>query len=148
MLAFEKKEIIRENKDIVFGFISNPNNLVKYGKDVVKVEIFGSKDNISIGTKINETRLFGKKEISAVIEVSHYLLNDEIAFQSKSVGMSITYFYSLKAIGSGTELSLKCFIKSNIIMKIFVPAMRKMLLKQDGDHLTRIKEVIEGYERK
>ncbi|MFB5661125.1 SRPBCC family protein [Alteribacillus sp. HJP-4] len=145
MNAFEKKEIINETPEEVFSFISDPTNAPDYIKDIVKIEILTSND-ISTGTRYRETRKIGKRQASAVIEVSHYKPPREVAFTSKLTGMKITYYYHTEAHEEGSELTLTCSIESRGVMRLFNGIMKKMLLRQDGDHLNEVKKVIEAKE--
>jgi len=59
-------------------------------------------------------------------------------------GFTVTHTYRFAPEGQGTRVSLDGDITAGGAKKLMIPMVAKMLREQDGDHLRRLKSVIEA----
>jgi hypothetical protein len=58
-------------------------------------------------------------------------------------GIQTVYRYNLQPESDGTRIDLVCEITARGIKKLMLPLVAAILKKEDGDHLQRVKRVLE-----
>ncbi|WP_335871629.1 SRPBCC family protein [Bacillus sp. 2205SS5-2] len=143
MPEFQDTVTIDHPLEKVFAFACDVRNGQKFMKNVVRCEKL-TEGPIGKGTKFNETRIIGNREASSIIEISEFTPNQSYSAQSETKGLCAKYHYQFKEIGSTTQVSFQCDIfTKGLIMKLAKPMFVKIMKKEDGDHLQRLKHELE-----
>lgn len=143
MSGFEMSEWIACPPKRVFEFISDSNNapkIVPSVKSMVKLTDGPSK----VGTRYRETRLMHGKEQHTELEVKEYVEPAIYAMQNVTDGIETVYRYKLRPERDGTHIDLVCEVKTGGIKKLMLPLIASILKKEDGEHLQRLKQVLEA----
>jgi hypothetical protein len=64
--------------------------------------------------------------------------------QNVTDGVEIVYRYNFQPERDGTRIDLVCELKAGGIKKLMLPLIASILKKEDGDHLGRVKKILEG----
>jgi len=142
MAGFEMSERISRPPKEVFDFITLSDNapkVVPSVKSMVKL----TDGPVRIGTRYRETRLMNGKEQSAELEVVAYEPNQKYAMKNVTEGIEIVYRYTFHPEAGGTRVDLVCEVKASGLKKLVLPMVASILKKEDGDHLQRLKRVLE-----
>ncbi|MBD1380509.1 DUF3284 domain-containing protein [Metabacillus arenae] len=143
MAAFADSVFIKAPVDKVFSFAIKPENSVQIMENVIKTEKL-TEGPIQVGTKFKETREIRGRKAEAVIECTKFIQNEVYSVKSEAKGLEVTYHYRFKEVDQGTQVDFDCQIKtSGIIMKLTKPLFTKILKKEDGEHLQKMKSMIE-----
>jgi len=143
MSGFEMSEWIACPPQRVFEFIIDANNapqIVPSVKSSVKL----TEGPPQVGTRYRETRLMGGKEQPAELEVSEYAAPERYAMRNVTDGIETVYRYQLQPERGGTRIDLVCEIKAAGLKQLMLPLVAFILKKEDGAHLQRLKQVLEG----
>lgn len=98
---------------------------------------------VGMGTRFHETRVVNGREASNEIYVSAFDPPNTYAATSEHSGIKATYTYKLSAENDGTRVTLVADVDAGGLRKLFIPLVVRMMKKEDSDHLTRLKAVIE-----
>lgn len=142
MAGFEMSERISRPPKDVFDFITTPNNapkVVPSVKSMVKL----TEGPVRVGTRYRETRLMDGKEQHAELEVVAYEPNEKYAMKNVTEGIETVYLYTFHPEAGGTRVDLVCEVKAGGLKKLMLPIVVSILKKEDGDHLQRLKKVLE-----
>ena len=142
MAGFEMSEWISRPPQEVFDFITDSDNapkVVPSVKSMVKL----TDGPVRIGTRYRETRLMNGKEQSAELEVVAYEPNQKYAMKNVTEGIEIVYRYTFHPEAGGTRVDLVCEVKAGGLKKLVLPMVASILKREDGDHLQRVKKVLE-----
>ena len=126
----------------VFDFITTPDNapkVVQSVKSMVKITEGPSR----VGTRYRETRLMRGKEEHAELEVVAYEPNQKYAVKNLTEGIETVYQYAFHSEANGTRVDLVCDVKANGAKKLMLPLVVAVSKKEDGDHLQRLKKLLE-----
>ena len=143
MAGFKMSEWISRLPQEVFDFITTPDNapkVVQSVKGMVKL----TEGPVRVGTRYRETRLMNGKEQHAELEVAAYEPNQKYAVKNLTEGIETVYQYTFHPEANGTRVDLVCEIKAGGIKKLMLPLVVSILKKEDGDHLQRLKQVLEA----
>jgi hypothetical protein len=145
--AFSDKTTIDRPITEVFEFISDLRNGPKMNEDILNVEKL-TDGPIGVGSKFKETKVIRGRNTEAMIEVVQYEATTAFSAQSEVNGLKVTYHYQLSEGNNGTIVKFHCEVKtSGLIMSITKPLIIKILKKEDGDHLTYIRRVLESQDK-
>jgi len=142
MAGFEMTEWIVSPPERVFAFLSDADNAPRIApsiKSMVKL----TEGPVKVGTRYRETRLMHGKEEQAELEVKEYVPPSLYAMQNVTEGVEIVYRYSLRPEKDGTRIDLVCTLKAGGMKKLMLPLIAGVLKKEDGEHLQRLKKVLE-----
>lgn len=142
MAGFKMSEWISRSPQEVFDFITTPDNapkVVQSVKSMVKL----TDGPVRVGTLYRETRLMRGKEEHAELEVVAYEPNQNYAVKNLTEGIETVYQYTFHPEAKGTRADLVCEVKAGGVKKLMVPLVVSILKKEDGDHLQRLKKVLE-----
>jgi hypothetical protein len=143
MAGFNLSEWISRPPKDVFDFITSADNapkVVESVKSMVKL----TDGPVHVGTRYRETRLMNGKEQHAELEVVAYEPNQKYAMQNVTEGIETVYRYTFLPEAGGTHVDLACEIKAGGLKKLMLPLVVSILKKEDGDHLQRLKRVLEA----
>jgi uncharacterized protein YndB with AHSA1/START domain len=142
MAGFNLSEWISRSPKEVFDFITSSDNapkVVQSVKSMVKL----TEGPVRLGTRYRETRLMDGKEQHAELEVTSYEPNQKYAMKNVTEGIETVYHYTFHPEADGTRVHLTCEVKSSGLKKLMLPMVVSILKKEDGDHLQRLKNVLE-----
>jgi len=143
MSGFEMNEWIARTPKEVFDFITASENAPKVTSSVVSM-VKLTEGPVRVGTRYRETRLMNGKEHSTELEVAAYEPDQRYAMKNLTEGIETIYHYSFKPEKEGTRIELVCEVKATGLKKLMVPVVASILKKEDGDHLQRLKQAMEG----
>ena len=142
MAGFKMSEWISRPPQDVFDFITTPDNapkVVQSVKSMVKL----TEGPVRVGTRYRETRTMRGKEEHAELEVVAYEPNQKYAVKNLTEGIETVYQYTFQPEANGTRVDLVCEVKAGGVKKLMLPMVVSILKKEDGDHLQRLKRVLE-----
>ena len=142
MAGFEMSEWISRPPKDVFDFITASDNapkVVPSVKSMVKL----TEGPVRVGTQYRETRLMNGKEQYAELEVVAYEPDQKYAMKNVTEGIETVYRYTFHPEANGTRVDLVCEVKASGLKKLVLPMVASILKKEDGDHLQKVKEVLE-----
>lgn len=137
--------IISKPVDEVFSYAANMDNSMKIMQNVVAIEKL-TEGPVQVGAKFKETREIRGRQASSIIEFIEFLPNERYVVQSEANGLKVIYHYDFKpTVDGGTKVHFQGDIHTTgIVMKLTKPIIRKILKKEDGDHLSQLKKLLEG----
>ncbi len=137
--------IISKPLEEVFSYAANMNNATDIMQNVVAIEKL-TEGPMQVGTKFKETREIRGRQASSIIEFIEFLPNERYVVQSETNGLKVIYHYDFKpTVDGGTKVHFQGDIHtSGFVMKLTKPIIRKILQKEDGDHLSQLKKLLEG----
>ncbi len=125
----------------VFEFATDLKMVTRWMPAIVRVEPV-SEGAMRPGWKFRETRRMGKREGSAIIEVSEHRGPAQgdppyvHAGRSKAMGFDCQYLYTFTPEGDGTRIDLDATVRgTNPLSRLFAGKMARFMEKQDGDQL-------------
>jgi hypothetical protein len=142
MTGFNMSEWVARPPKEVFDFITASENapkIVNSVKSMVKL----TDGPVRVGTRYRETRLMNGKEQHAELEIVEFEPARKYAVQNVTEGIEVVYRYNLQPERDGTRVDLVCDLKTKGIKKLMLPLVASILKKEDGDHLQRVKKVLE-----
>ena len=142
MTGFNMSEWIARPPKEVFDFITASENAPKIVQSVTNV-VKLTEGPVRVGTLYRETRLMNGKEQQAELEIVEYQPTRKYAVQNVTSGIETVYQYNLQPEGDGTRIDLVCEVKTKGIKKLMLPLVASILKKEDGDHLQRVKKILE-----
>ena len=142
MTGFSRNEWIARSPKEVFEFITASENAPKISQSV-KSMVKLTDGPLRVGTRFRETRLMGGKEQQAELEIVEFEPTQRYSTQNLTEGIETVYRYNLQPERAGTRIDLVCEVKAKGIKKLMLPLVASILKKEDGDHLQRVKKVLE-----
>ena len=142
MTGFNMSEWVARPPKVVFDFIADSENAPKIVQSVTSI-VKLTEGPIGVGTRYRETRLMSGKEQQAELEIVEFEPTEKYAMQNVTSGIETTYCYNLKPERDGTRIDLVCEVKAKGIKKLMLPMVAAILKKEDGDHLQRVKKILE-----
>lgn len=143
MATFEMTEWIARPPKEVFQFVTDAANAPKVVSSVVRVEPL-SDGPLGVGTRYRETRLIQGKEQQAELEVVAFDSGSRYSVRNETQGIETIYDYVFSPENEGTRIDLTCHVTARGLKKAMVPLVVNILKKEDGDHLERLKGVMES----
>ncbi|CAG9620050.1 SRPBCC family protein [Sutcliffiella rhizosphaerae] len=144
MADLQDSIVISKPVEEVFSFVSDMDNSTKIMGNVVEIEKL-TEGPLQVGSKFKETREIRGRKAASIIEFIKYEPNEHYSVKSEVNGLTVVYHYDFKpTLEGGTTVNFQGDIHtSGIIMKLTKPIIRKILKKEDGDHLQQLKRVLE-----
>lgn len=142
MAGFKRSVVIARPVEEVFDFATNLDNAPLFLPGITKTEWLtdgGSKP----GAKFRETRIMGGKERSAVIEIVEHQRPSVYAASSAMMGMSATYRFQFAGEGAATRVEMDADVQGNFLWWLFLGMMCRMMEREDGEYLDRLKDAME-----
>jgi len=142
MTGFNMSEWVARPPKEVFDFISASENAPKIVQSVTNM-VKLTEGPPRVGTRYRETRLMSGKEQQAELEIVEFEPTQKYAMQNVTSGIQTVYRYNFQPERDGTRIDLVCEVKAKGINKLMLPLVVSILKKEDGDHLQRVKKVLE-----
>jgi len=142
MTGFNMSEWVARPPKEVFDFISASENAPKIVQSVTNM-VKLTEGPPRVGTRYRETRLMSGKEQQAELEIVEFEPTQKYAMQNVTSGIQTVYRYNFQPERDGTRIDLVCEVKAKGIKKLMLPLVVSILKKEDGDHLQRVKKVLE-----
>jgi hypothetical protein len=143
MPGFELSEFIPRSSQEVFYFISASENAPKVVPSVTSM-VKLTEGPIRVGTRYRETRLMKGQEHQTELEIVEYESVQKYAMKNDTDGIETVYQYTFHPEENGTRVDLVCEVKGIGAKKLIVPVVVSVLKKEDGNHLQRLKQALEG----
>jgi hypothetical protein len=143
MSGFNVSEWIARTPKEVFDFITASENAPKIVQSVTGM-VKLTEGPVRAGTRYRETRLMHGKEQHAELEVVQFEPTQRYAMLNVTEGIETIYRYNLQPERDGTRIDLVCELKASGIKKLMLPLVASILKKEDGDHLQRVKKILEA----
>ena len=143
MTGFNVTEWIARSPGEVFDFITSSDNaprVVPSVKSMVRL----TEGPVRVGTRYRETRLMHGREQQAELEVVAYEPQQTYAVKNVTEGIETVYRYTFQPEANGTRVDLVCELQAGGLKKLMLPLVASILKKEDGDHLQRLKQALEG----
>jgi hypothetical protein len=142
MTGFNMSEWVARPPRDVFDFITASENASKIVQSVTSL-VKLTDGPVRVGTRYRETRLMNGKEQQAELEIVEFEPTQKYAMQNVTEGIETVYQYNLQPERDGTRIDLVCELKAKGIKKLMLPLVATILKKEDGDHLQRVKKILE-----
>jgi hypothetical protein len=142
MAGFNMSEWVARPPKEVFDFISASENAPKIVESVTSM-VKLTEGPVRVGTRYRETRLMHGKEQHAELEIVEFEPSRKYAMQNVTEGVEIVYRYDFQPEKDGTRIDLVCEVKASGVKKLALPLIVSILKKEDGDHLQRVKKILE-----
>lgn len=110
-------------------------------KSLVKL----TESSIGVGTRYRETRLMNGKETQTELEIVDFESGQRNAMKNVTEGIETIYRYTFMQENGGTRVDLDCELNASGVKKLMLPMVASILKKEDGDHLQRLKKVMDDY---
>lgn len=143
MAGFNLSEWISRSPGEVFDFITDPENapaVMPSVRSMVKL----TEGPLRLGTRYRETRLMNGREEQAELEVVTYEPPEKYEIRNVTEGIETAYRYAFQPERDGTRVDLVCELKADGLKRLMLPMVVAILKKEDGDHLQRLKKVMEA----
>ena len=142
MAGFRRSVIVHKPIEEVFDFASNVDNASIFMPNITKIEML-TEGGLKPGAKFKETRRMKGKERSAVIEIVEHKRPEVHAAGAAMMGMRATYWFRFFSDPAGTRVELEAVVRGNILWWPFLGMMSRMMDKEDGGYLDRLKAAME-----
>lgn len=143
MSGFNMNEWIARTPKEVFDFITASENAPKVAPNI-KSMVKLTEGTVGVGTRYRETRLMNGKEAQAELEIVDFEPGQRYAMKNATDGIETIYRYTFKQENDGTRIDLVCKLNASGVKKLMLPLVTSILKKEDGDHLQRLKKVMEN----
>lgn len=143
MKGFEFSEHIERSPREVFAVISDPTTATGFLENITD-SVKLTDGPIAVGTVFRETRVVGGKESSADLLVTVHEPDARVGISTETEGITVVYHYALSPEGEGTRLAWTCELEAGGLRKMMLPMVAAIMKREDGDHLQRLKEYVEG----
>ena len=142
MAGFTMSEWISRSPRDVFDFVTSPGNATKVAPSVRSmVQI--SDGPVGVGTRYRETRTMRGKDRQAELEVVAFEPPQDYAIKNLTEGIETVYRFAFRPEANGTRAELVCDVTASGGKKLMLPLVAAVLKKEDGDHLKRVKKLLE-----
>ncbi len=142
MAQFRRQTKIKTNIERVFNSTFDPD-VAKQIMD--NLESFEKIDEGEVreGTRFRETRLIRGKPSTMELKITKFEFPDEITISNIYSGIKTDYAYKFKERGDEVEVELYATIKGTGFKRLIAPLVSKILQREDGNPLERLKQTLE-----
>ena len=97
-----------------------------------------------LGQSLLNARHIRNMSIDNKLVVTEYVENEKFAIESKQNKLILNYFYSFTQGEEGTKVSFIGKVRTKGIKNfMYKPLIEKIIKREDGDHLEKMKQYIE-----
>jgi carbon monoxide dehydrogenase subunit G len=143
MAGFKRSVTINKPIEEVFDFATDPANAAKLLPGVTSIKML-TEGGMKAGAKFKETRGIKGKERSAIIEITEHKRPEVHAASAAMMGMRATYTFRFFADPAGTRVDMDADVQGNFLWWLFLGMMARMMEKEDGAYLDRLKAAMES----
>jgi carbon monoxide dehydrogenase subunit G len=141
MAGFKRSVVIDRPVAEVFDFATDLANASRFLPNVTKTEML-TEGGMKPGAKFRETRAFNGKERSAVIEIVEHKKPEVHAARAAMMGLNAVYRFRFTPSDTGTRVDMEADVQGNLLWKLFLGMMSRMMEKEDGQYLERLKQAM------
>ncbi|MGM8214865.1 SRPBCC family protein [Bacillaceae bacterium W0354] len=142
-MAFKSEVIIDAPIEDVFEIFSTYKYAADALEHIVKVEKV-TEGPVKVGTEFIERRHVRNMNIDNKLIVTEYVPYEHFAIKSTQNKLLLNYKYTFSFVQNGTKVGFVGQIKTKGIKNFFYrPLIEKIMKREDGDHLEKIKRYIE-----
>jgi carbon monoxide dehydrogenase subunit G len=141
--GFKRTIYVDRPVEAVFDFATDLSNASRLIPGITRAELI-TEGGMKTGAKFRETRRVGKRERTAVIEVVEHKRPEVHTARAAMMGMSAAYTFRFAPKGPGTQVDMEAQVRGNLLWKLFLGMMSRMMEKEDGQYLERLKLCMEG----
>jgi hypothetical protein len=142
MSGFNMTEWIARPPKEVFEFIVDSENASQVSPNI-KSMVKLTEGTVGVGTRYRETRLMNGKEAQAELEIVDFETGQRYAMKNVTDGIETIYRYTFLSEKNGTRVDLVCELSASGVKKLMLPVVASILKMEDGEHLQRLKQVME-----
>jgi carbon monoxide dehydrogenase subunit G len=139
MAGFKRSVHIQRPVEEVFDFATDLKNASIFLPDVTKTELLPPGE-MKAGARFKETR----KGRTAIIEVTEHRRPELYAAGAAMMGMRATYTFRFTPEGAGTRVEMEAVVGGIFLWWLFLGMMSRMMEKEDGPYLDRLKAAMES----
>jgi carbon monoxide dehydrogenase subunit G len=143
MNGFQLTEHIARTPEDVFAVLADPTRATAFLENIVGSEKL-TDGPIGVGTTFRETRVVGGKQASADLVISVYEPHTRVGIATEAEGIAVEYVYLLAPENGGTRLTWTCELEARGLRRMMLPMVAGIMKKEDGAHLTHLKEHLEA----
>ncbi len=143
MAGFTRSIVIQKPVEDVFDFATDLDKASLFLPGITKIEML-TEGGVKKGARFRETRTMKGKGRSAIIEVTEHERPRIHAASAGMMGMKATYTFHFAAHGEGTRVDLVAEVSGNFLWWLFLGMMARMMEKEDGQYLQRLKDAMEN----
>ncbi|WP_188207724.1 SRPBCC family protein [Alkalibacillus aidingensis] len=142
-MGFKREVFVNAPVEQVFQKIARYEYAEEKLDHIVKIEILTNSE-VQKGTEIKETRDIKGRQVDAIWKVSDYQPNQRFTVKSDQNNLHLIYNYDFEEETGGTRIKFTGNIKTSGMRNlIYKPLIKRIIIKEDGDHLKKAKEYIE-----
>jgi uncharacterized membrane protein len=143
MIKVEESIVINRPIAEVFAFVANFENHPKWESNFQKVKLLTSTPS-GVGTTYQcDLKLPGQTATSK-FEITEYEVNKKIAFEGEAAGPAKPDgSFLFEAVPGGTKITLLPRPEFRGFFKLLEPMMAGYIRKQNQDHLSKLKRILE-----
>jgi carbon monoxide dehydrogenase subunit G len=142
MPGFKRSVVIDRPIEEVFDFATDLANAPVFMPSCTKTELI-TEGGMKAGAKFKETRVHNGKERTAVIEVVEHERPTVHAARAGMMGMQATYYFRFFPEGASTRVELEAVVTGNFLWWLFLGMLARMMEKEDGEFLNRLKNAMQ-----
>ncbi|WP_017186229.1 SRPBCC family protein [Alkalibacillus haloalkaliphilus] len=141
-MSFTRSVTIDAPVDQVFRVISKYEYAVSKLDHIIDLKL--DQEEVTEGTKITETRHIKGQNINNTWEVTEYEPNQRFVVKSEQNKLYLTYRYTFTEEDGHTTVNFDGNIATSGLRNlIYKPLIKKIIIKEDGEHLNKVKAYIE-----
>jgi carbon monoxide dehydrogenase subunit G len=141
MAGFNRSIVIPRPIEQVFDFATDLNNAPLLLPGVTRTEIL-TEGGMKPGARFRETRGVKGKERSAVIEVVEHERPRLHKAAAGMLGMKASYTFRFSPEPQGTRVDMEAEVTGNLLWKLFLGMLSRMMEREDGEYLNRLNEAL------
>jgi carbon monoxide dehydrogenase subunit G len=143
MAGFTRTVLIDRPVEEVFGFATDLANARHMMPNITKTEWL-TEGGMKADARLRETRGVKGKERAAVIEIVEHQRPRIHAAYAGMMGLRAVYRFRFAPEGAGTRVDMEAVVSGNVLWWLFLGMMSRMMEKEDGEFLNRLKAAMEG----
>lgn len=129
--------------EAVFDYATDFETTSTWMPQITRIERL-DEGPLRAGSRFRETRRIGKREATAVIEVTAHERPSLHRASSAALGVQCEYEFRFLPDGESTTVELTASAHGRWLGVLLAPMFLKMIQKEDGEMLERLKAAIEG----
>jgi|ERR1043166_383885 carbon monoxide dehydrogenase subunit G len=143
MAGFTRTVVIDRPVEQVFDFATDLANAHHMMPNVTKTEWL-TEGGMKPGARFKETRTVNGKERTAEITIIEHERPKLHAAYAGMMGLHAVYRFRFTPEGTGTRVDMEAIVSGNVLWWLFLGMMSRMMAKEDGEFLNRLKTAMEA----
>ena len=143
MATIKDEIVINASRELVFGFVSDYSNDVKWREGVIGMKC-STKENIFLGTRTRETMKFLGRTFITIARVTEYSPFTKIAFRSVTGKIPVHGYRLTEGVEGYTKFTYSLTIELQGFSLLFDPLMTAIYRKRIRRDLLKLKSILEA----